>query len=86
MRYGRPVLPYCLGTLLTLERPVRWLALQSPAIYKDRDFDRPKRELNLDGELPEYRRMRLAPEDNRVWPPRRASRVTFCSWRPSGTR
>jgi hypothetical protein len=55
-----------LGTLLTLERPVRWLALQSPAIYKDRDFDRPKRELNLDGELPQYRRMRLAPEDNRV--------------------
>lgn len=55
-----------LGTLLTTERPVRWLALQAPAIYKDGDFDRPKRELNLDGELPAYRRRRLAPRDNRV--------------------
>jgi hypothetical protein len=42
--------------LLTAERPVRWLALQAPAIYKDEDFDRPKRQLNLDGELPAYRR------------------------------
>jgi dienelactone hydrolase len=55
-----------LGTLLTAERPVRWLALQAPAIYKDGDFARPKRELNLDGQLPAYRRRRLAPRDNRV--------------------
>jgi dienelactone hydrolase len=55
-----------LATLLLDERPVRWLALQAPAIYRHEGFDRPKRELNLDGALPEYRRRRLAPEDNRV--------------------
>ncbi len=55
-----------LATLLTEQRPVRWLALRAPALYKDADFDRPKRELNLDGELAEYRRRRLAPADNRV--------------------
>jgi uncharacterized protein len=55
-----------LATLLTERRAVRWLALQAPAIYQDGDFDRPKRELNLDGELPGYRQRRLAPEDNRV--------------------
>ena len=55
-----------LAVLLTAERPVRVLALQAPAIYRDRDFDRPKLELNLDGQLPRYRRRTLAPEDNRV--------------------
>ena len=55
-----------LATLLTGCRAVRWLALQAPAIYQDGDFDRPKRELNLDGELPRYRQQRLAPDDNRV--------------------
>lgn len=55
-----------LATLLADRRAVRWLALQAPAIYQDRDFERPKRELNLDGELAPYRQMRLAPEDNRV--------------------
>lgn len=55
-----------LATLLTRERRVRWLALQAPAIYRDEDFDRPKRELNLDGALPQYRRRRLTAADNRV--------------------
>jgi len=53
-----------LGVLLTTERKVRWLALRAPAIYKDEDFDRPKRELNLDPELPAYRRRALAPDAN----------------------
>lgn len=55
-----------LATLLTAERPIRWIALQAPAIYKDEDFDRPKRQLNLDGELPRYRQTRLEPPDNRA--------------------
>jgi dienelactone hydrolase len=55
-----------LATLLTAERQVRWIALQAPAIYQDGDFDRPKRQLNLDGQLPRYRQMRLGPGDNRV--------------------
>lgn len=53
-----------LATLLTAERKIRWLALQAPALYKDGDFDRPKGELNLDPDLPAYRRRRLRPEDN----------------------
>jgi dienelactone hydrolase len=53
-----------LAVLLTAERKVRALALQAPAIYKDPDFDRPKTALNLDGDLPAYRRRPLPPEDN----------------------
>ena len=56
-----------LATLLTSERRVRWLALRAPALYKDDDFDRPKRQLNLDPELPAYRRRRLTSADNRVY-------------------
>lgn len=55
-----------LATLLSAERPLRWIALQAPAIYKDADFGRPKRQLNLDGQLPRYRQTRLGPDDNRV--------------------
>ena len=53
-----------LATLLTRERDVRALALRAPALYKDADFDRPKRELNLDPDLPAYRRRRLERSDN----------------------
>jgi hypothetical protein len=53
-----------LATLLTAERDVRALALRAPALYKDGDFDRPKRQLNLDPDLPAYRRRRLQPSDN----------------------
>jgi hypothetical protein len=53
-----------LATLLTPERKVRWLALQAPALYMDADFDRPKRELNLDPKLAAYRRRRLEPRAN----------------------
>jgi dipeptidyl aminopeptidase/acylaminoacyl peptidase len=53
-----------LATLLTTERDVRALALRAPALYKDGDFDRPKRQLNLDPDLPAYRRRRLEPSDN----------------------
>jgi pimeloyl-ACP methyl ester carboxylesterase len=56
-----------LATLLTTERSVRWLVLRAPALYMDADFDRPKRELNLDPKLGSYRRRRLAPADNRVF-------------------
>jgi uncharacterized protein len=55
-----------LAMLLTAERKVRWLALRAPALYKDADFDRPKRELNLDADLPAYRRRALGPADNRA--------------------
>ena len=53
-----------LATLVTTKRDVRALALRAPALYKDGDFDRPKRALNLDPDLPAYRRRRLEPTDN----------------------
>jgi uncharacterized protein len=55
-----------LATLLPNERKVRRLALRAPALYKDDDFDRPKRQLNLDSDLPAYRRRRLEPAENRA--------------------
>ena len=55
-----------LATLLTAERKIRWLALHAPAIYMDADFDRPKRQLNLDPRLAAYRRRRLEPGANRA--------------------
>jgi dienelactone hydrolase len=55
-----------LAALLVAERKPRWLALEAPALYKDADFDRPKRELNLDADLPAYRRRRLPPAANRA--------------------
>lgn len=55
-----------LGALLTSLRRVRWLALRSPAIYKDADWESPKLELNRDPDLAAYRRRRLAAGDNRV--------------------
>ena len=63
-----------LAVLLAAERKLSWLALEAPAIYKDGDFDRPKRELNLDGDLPGYRRRRLTPAGNRAL--RTAARFT----------
>jgi uncharacterized protein len=45
---------------------VRWLALHAPALYMDEDFDRPKRELNLDPQLAAYRRRALEPGANRA--------------------
>jgi dienelactone hydrolase len=55
-----------LAALLTSLRRVRWLALRSPAIYKDADWESPKLKLNRDPELAAYRRRRLAAGDNRV--------------------
>ena len=53
-----------LATLVTAERKVRWLALHAPALYKDLDFARPKRELNLDPDLPAFRRRPVTPSEN----------------------
>ena len=55
-----------LAVLLTRERKVGWLALQAPALYKDTDFERPKRELNLDATLAAYRMSTLSPHENRA--------------------
>jgi dienelactone hydrolase len=54
-----------LAAILTSLRPVRWLALRAPALYKDEDWGSPKRRLDRD-ELAAYRRRPLDPEANRA--------------------
>jgi len=55
-----------LAALLSAERAVRWLALRSPALYKDADWDQPKLSLHADPDLPAWRRRRIAASDNRA--------------------
>lgn len=55
-----------LAAILTTLRPVRWLALRSPALYKDEGWESPKRKLNLDPDLPDYRRRPIDAQDNRA--------------------
>ena len=54
-----------LATILSSLRPVRWLALRVPALYKDEDWSLPKIELKKYG-LAAYRRGPVKPEDNRA--------------------
>jgi pimeloyl-ACP methyl ester carboxylesterase len=55
-----------LGALLTYMRPVRLLALQAPALYKDDDWELPKRRLHVNPDFAAYRRLALRAEDNRA--------------------
>ncbi len=55
-----------LAAILSSLRPVSWLALRSPALYKDPGWEWPKRQLNADPDLPAYRRQSIAPTDNRA--------------------
>ena len=54
-----------LAAILTSLRPVRWLALRAPALYKDENWARPKRQLNRD-ELAAYRRAPVSAAENRA--------------------
>jgi uncharacterized protein len=54
-----------LATILSTLRPVKWLALRAPALYKDEDWSVPKQRLNRE-QLREYRRSTLTPGDNRA--------------------
>ena len=54
-----------LAAILTTLRPVRWLALRVPALYKDEDWAAPKQRLDRDA-LAAYRRGPVAPEENRA--------------------
>lgn len=53
-----------LASILTSLRPVRWLALRAPALYKDDGWELPKRELNSDPQLAKYRLQKIAAADN----------------------
>jgi uncharacterized protein len=55
-----------MGALATASRPVRWLALRAPAIYKDTDWDLPKRKLHQDPEFVDYRTRAHHSRDNRA--------------------
>lgn len=55
-----------LAAILTTLRPVKWLALRVPAIYKDADWKLPKKQLHKDPDLAAYRRRRLRPSENRA--------------------
>jgi dienelactone hydrolase len=54
-----------LAAILSSLRPVRWLALRVPALYRDEDWAVPKDRLDKD-ELAAYRRGAISPKDNRA--------------------
>ncbi|MGE0861476.1 MAG: alpha/beta hydrolase family protein [Gammaproteobacteria bacterium] len=55
-----------LATLLTALRPVRWLALRAPALYKDGDWTKPKLALHADPDLTAYRQRTINWNENRA--------------------
>ncbi|MBI4526808.1 MAG: alpha/beta fold hydrolase [Deltaproteobacteria bacterium] len=55
-----------LAAILTSLRPVRWLALCAPALYKDAGWELPKRRLHDDPDFPLYRRRTAGAEENRA--------------------
>jgi len=55
-----------LAAILTTLRPVKWLTLRVPAIYKDTGWELPKKQLHTDPDLHGYRRRHLQPQDNRA--------------------
>jgi hypothetical protein len=55
-----------LAAILTTLRPVKWLALRVPAIYKDAGWTLSKKQLHKDPDLIAYRRRRLGVSDNRA--------------------
>jgi pimeloyl-ACP methyl ester carboxylesterase len=55
-----------LAALLTSLRPVKWLALRAPALYKDSDWSMPKQKLKLAQGLELYRRQPVRPDESRA--------------------
>ena len=54
-----------LGAILSEVRPVRWLGLRAPALYKDEDWTVPKRKLDV-RDLAAYRRTSVRAAQNRA--------------------
>lgn len=52
--------------MIGIVRPVCWLALRVPALYKDAGWDLPKRRLHQDPDFCDYRRRAHRAEDNRA--------------------
>ena len=55
-----------LAAILTSQRPVKWLALRAPALYKDSDWELAKRHLKTQQDLEAYRRLPVRPEESRA--------------------
>jgi pimeloyl-ACP methyl ester carboxylesterase len=55
-----------LASILAMMRPVRWLALRAPALYRDTDWELPKLALSKSQDLPNYRRQLVRADDNRA--------------------
>ena len=55
-----------LAAILTELRPVRWLVLRVPALYKDSEWTMPKDQLRKLQQLDVYRRIPQRPEDSRA--------------------
>lgn len=55
-----------LAAILTSLRPVRWLALRAPALYKDSDWTIPKGQLRQRQDLDAYRLLPVPAEDSRA--------------------
>lgn len=55
-----------LAAILTSLRPVKWLALRAPALYKDTDWELAKRQLKGQQDLDAYRRQPVRPEESRA--------------------
>jgi dienelactone hydrolase len=55
-----------LAAILTSLRPVRWLALRVPALYKDSEWDVPKLKLRQMQDLETWRKQRVAAKGNRA--------------------
>lgn len=54
-----------LSTILTTLRPVKWLSLRVPSLYRDAEWSLPKRQLNRE-DLAVYRGAPVTPEENRA--------------------
>lgn len=55
-----------LAAILSSLRAVRWLALRTPALYKDEQWEIPKKELHADASLLDYRNTRIDASDNKA--------------------
>jgi pimeloyl-ACP methyl ester carboxylesterase len=55
-----------LAAILTSQRPVRWLVLRAPALYKDSEWALPKDQLRKLQQLDAYRRMAVKTADSRA--------------------
>ncbi len=54
-----------LSTILTTLRPVKWLSMRVPSLYRDAEWKLPKRQLNRE-DLAVYRGAPVTPEENRA--------------------